>query len=248
MKRHILRYAVCAIIVMAMLIVAPAHDSVAQTTFTVTVANKTSSHPAFGEGWTEGYVIDGVQGATLTLQRGVTYTFQMQAVPSLHPFYISTSATGAGAGVYSEGVTGNFATGNQTLTFTPPASGPNVLYYQCQSHDSMGWRINLTGSVSADDEWELPMSLDLEQNYPNPFNPSTLIRFHLSRAADVSMTVFDARGREVARLLDAYLLSGTHAVGWDATDGNGRPLPSGTYFYQVVSGPERSLRAMTLLR
>ncbi len=51
----------------------------------------------------------------LHFQRGATYTFMMIAVPAAHPFYMSTDSVGAGQGVYSDGVVGNFATVSATL-------------------------------------------------------------------------------------------------------------------------------------
>jgi len=56
-----------------------------ETTFTVTTAQKTSAHPYSGQGFDVGYVVDGEQGKTLTLERGKTYEFQMDGVPSVHP-------------------------------------------------------------------------------------------------------------------------------------------------------------------
>ena len=123
----------------------------AQTTFTVTVVSKGASHPN-PNAHPEVYAIDGVQGKELTLVRGVTYTFKMSSVPQLHPFYISTSSSGAGAGQYSDGVTGSFATQNATLTFTPGASAPDLLYYQCAVHPDMGWKINIVDEASGVDE------------------------------------------------------------------------------------------------
>ena len=120
-------------------------------TFVVTVADKSSEHPNQGQGWPEGFVVDGEQGAELTLERGTTYTFQLQNVASIHSFYITTSEQGAGGGAYSQGVTGNFASGDATVTFTPGADTPDLLYYQCatSSHTYMGWIINVTGSSSS---------------------------------------------------------------------------------------------------
>src|SRR5690606_22195083 len=106
----------------------------AQTTYTVTVANKTANHPWVNQGWPEGYLIDGEEGAELTLVRGETYVFQLQNVAQVHPFYISTNESGGGAGIYDEGVEGNMATGNGTVTFTVPEDAPDILYYQCAFH------------------------------------------------------------------------------------------------------------------
>jgi glucose/arabinose dehydrogenase len=130
--------------------------ALAQDEFRVWVEAKNQEHPFFQQGEPHGYVLDGVgsstgiQGRDLVLERGVTYTFQMEDVPADHPFYISTSQTGAGAGVFTDGVTGNFATGNQVLTFTPDENTPNLLFYQCQLHAFMGGRIHVIGEVRVD--------------------------------------------------------------------------------------------------
>jgi glucose/arabinose dehydrogenase len=124
--------------------------------FRVWVEDKTNENPFYQRGWDEAFVVDavgaenGIQGRDLVLERGVTYTFQMVNVPVMHPFYISTSESGFGAGVYNEGVTGNFVSGNGTLTFTPGEDAPNLLYYQCGAHDFMGGRIYVIGEVSVD--------------------------------------------------------------------------------------------------
>ena len=111
-------------------------------TFTVTVGAKTDAHPNPGGAIGAAYYIDGVEGQELHLTRGEMYTFQMDGVSPIHPFYLSTSA--AGGGVYSDGVTGNFATGDEVLTFAVPEDAPDLLYYQCGSHPFMGWRIYVT--------------------------------------------------------------------------------------------------------
>ena len=54
------------------------------------------------------------QNPNLVLTVGHTYTFYMQNVAAYHPFYISTSAIGDGAGEYLEGVQGTNATVSAT--------------------------------------------------------------------------------------------------------------------------------------
>ncbi|MDX2128336.1 MAG: T9SS type A sorting domain-containing protein [Chloroherpetonaceae bacterium] len=71
---------------------------------------------------------------------------------------------------------------------------------------------------------------ELVQNYPNPFNPSTTISYRLSKAAPVSLKVFDALGREVATLTNGFKQAGTHQVQFDASK---RGLSSGAYFYRL---------------
>ena len=58
----------------------------------------------------------------------------------------------------------------------------------------------------------LPTQYALDQNYPNPFNPSTEIRFALPEATDVRLIVYDALGREVARLANGPMGAGYQHV------------------------------------
>ena len=86
------------------------------------------------------YVIDGVSNPDLTLCRGSTYVFALNA-PG-HPFYIKT-VQGTGTGnAYSSGVTGNGSeTGN--VTFVVPADAPDTLYYNCSLHAPMTGTIHI---------------------------------------------------------------------------------------------------------
>jgi len=108
--------------------------------FTVRVSVKTSAHPYFQTGHSEGFTINGEQGKELTLTRGTTYTFGV-STPG-HPFYISTSTVGGGSGEVTNGVTNSMTTSG-TLSFTPNGTHPDLLYYQCDIHNNMGWKINI---------------------------------------------------------------------------------------------------------
>ena len=73
-----------------------------------------------------------------------------------------------------------------------------------------------------------PIGFALLQNYPNPFNPSTTISFQLGRPSNVTITIYDILGKEVAQLLNGYLREGTYNTDF-IPDG----LASGTYFYYL---------------
>jgi hypothetical protein len=87
----------------------------------------------------------------------------------------------------------------------------------------------LTDSVELPRGMPSPLKYIL-QNYPNPVNASTTIVFSLPARDDVSMTVYDIRGRAVRTLLEGRSRSpGWHRVAFDAGD-----LPSGTYFCRLT--------------
>jgi hypothetical protein len=88
----------------------------------------------------------------------------------------------------------------------------------------------------------------LAQNVPNPFNPSTTIAFTLERPARTTLHVFDVRGARVATLVDAPLGAGAHQRTWDGRGDDGRPAPSGVYYYRLSAGHRIETRSMVLLK
>ncbi len=74
----------------------------------------------------------------------------------------------------------------------------------------------------------------LYQNYPNPFNPTTAIRFNLVRAENVRLDIYNLSGQLVKSLTNKRYTVGTHQLMWNATDENGRQVPSGLYYYRLA--------------
>ena len=90
---------------------------------------------------------------------------------------------------------------------------------------------------------ELPEGYALEQNYPNPFNPSTTISYTLADPGNVTLTVYDVVGRQVARLVDGVQGSGTYHTSW-----NGAGAASGVYFYRLQTPVGYKVRSMVLTK
>ncbi|SFD16028.1 conserved repeat domain-containing protein/Por secretion system C-terminal sorting domain-containing protein [Chitinophaga sp. CF118] len=65
-------------------------------------------------------------------------------------------------------------------------------------------------------------------NYPNPFSSYTIISFGLKDQHKVQLTVYDANGRMVTRLLDKVMQPGTQTITWQTPD-----LPAGIYILQL---------------
>ena len=82
-----------------------------------------------------------------------------------------------------------------------------------------------------DEPATLPDGYALEQNYPNPFNPSTVIRFTLPRAEEVTISVYDLAGRMVTTLVSGRLPAGAHTTVFSGGGGTDRqrnlPLRAG---------------------
>jgi hypothetical protein len=85
----------------------------------------------------------------------------------------------------------------------------------------------------------------LQQNFPNPFNPSTMIRYALPMNTHVSLTVFDAMGREAATLVNTVQQAGTYAVSFDAGAAH---LSSGIYFYRLQAGSYSATKKLVLMK
>lgn len=95
-----------------------------------------------------------------------------------------------------------------------------------------------------------PVSYAVISNYPNPFNPETTISFRLPAKSNISLDVYDVRGRFIRNLRAGVLEEGNHIAPFSSDD-----LPSGVFVarlsYVPVAGnvpPGTVSRKMVLIR
>ncbi len=88
-----------------------------------------------------------------------------------------------------------------------------------------------------------PNEFNLYQNYPNPFNPITVIKFSIPKSNHVSLIIYDSLGRLVLKLVDEVKEPGYYEAEFDATN-----LPSGIYFYSLLSGEYSATKKMVLIK
>ena len=103
---------------------------------------------------------------------------------------------------------------------------------------------------------EIPQRFELLQNYPNPFNPVTKIRFQIpplnlplsgGDKEGVSLRIYDVLGKEIAVLVNQQLKSGIYEIEWSAT-GGAENIPSGVYFYSLITNEFTQTRKMVVLK
>ncbi len=95
----------------------------------------------------------------------------------------------------------------------------------------------------------VPVKFALLQNYPNPFNPRTTISFTLPAQTLVTLTIYDALGREVTKIVDRENFDmGIHFLEWDGRDRWGNQSASGIYFYRLETNQHWDVKKMILLK
>lgn len=77
----------------------------------------------------------------------------------------------------------------------------------------------------------------LFQNYPNPFNAGTKITFQIQESANIQLTIFDIRGRQIKNLMNSSLEKGFHSIFWNCHDDYNVPISSGIYYAELKINP-----------
>ena len=90
-------------------------------------------------------------------------------------------------------------------------------------------------------------------NFPNPFNPETWIPYHLAHDADVTFTIYDAKGAVVRELNLGHQPAGLYtdqakAAYWDGRSETGELVSSGVYFYRFQAGDYVAFRRMAIVK
>jgi len=135
---------------------------------------------------------------------------------------------------------GHARVANRNPSYYRGPDDPNHAWYHIGFRLARNYLTTTTATGHSDTI--LPMSFELQQNYPNPFNASTTIRYAISKASFVKLTVFDLLGREVKTLVHQEQSPGQHEVKFDATT-----LSSGVFLYQLnVNGQIEIKKAINL--
>ena len=89
----------------------------------------------------------------------------------------------------------------------------------------------------------LPTEVSLSNAYPNPFNPTTMMTYDVPSDMNVSIGVYDVRGRLVHELVNDMREQGRYDVIWNAENQS-----SGVYFMKLVAGNTMKTQKMVLIK
>jgi len=153
------------------------------------------------------------------------------------------------SGQNNEWMSLDFITGKGTsteqnnYTYSDKNLAEGTYYYRIKQIDFNGdfkyYELNSEIIISA------PVKFSLAQNYPNPFNPTTMIRFTVPIAGNVSLKVYDALGNEVATLVNENKEPGSYDAEFNIKN---EVVSSGIYFYKLETEGFNETKKMLLLK
>ena len=106
-------------------------------------------------------------------------------------------------------------------------------------------RLNVSGEPVPELE---SIDFTLSQNYPNPFNPETVIRYTIPEDSKVELSIYNAKGQLVRRLVQERQKKGSYKVIWDGKDDRGAEISSGLYLYQIKANARMSVKKMLIIK
>ena len=145
---------------------------------------------------------------------------------------------------------GNLVRSTIDTTWTDPIPEGYRYQYKITTVDYAGNESDSRSSAIATDADvpSIPGSFALYQNVPNPFNPTTHISFDIPRRTWAKLVIYNINGRCLRILLDDIVDPGRKEIVWDGTDGFGRKVASGIYFYRLETANFTESKKMVLIR
>ena len=111
------------------------------------------------------------------------------------------------------------------------------------------WLLKWGSTVSVPVTVHAPASrIELSRPRPNPSRGPMTLDFDLQASGRIALEVFDARGRRVRQVADAWFPAGRHALAWLGDDDGGHALGTGVYFIRMRGHGVQATRRAMLIR
>ncbi|MBN1408474.1 MAG: glycoside hydrolase family 3 C-terminal domain-containing protein [Calditrichaceae bacterium] len=140
-------------------------------------------------------------------------------------------------------ITGGWQTWETVSTELPLDSGLQKLkLFAFIGGFNLNW-MEFSYTTTITNEPCIPDKFYFYPNYPNPFNPETYFSYHIPIRSKVSITIFDATGRQVDKLVSKLQEAGRHEIKW-----NGSRFSSGIYMANFEAEGFQSVQKIILLK
>ena len=126
--------------------------------------------------------------------------------------------------------------------YTAPLDANTRYIYETSDHLPVVAHFRFATDSAVEPARTLPDRLSFEAPVPNPFRQSLTLRYELAEPAEARIEVFDALGRRVALLTDAYRRSGPHVRVFAP-----EALPAGLYVVRITAGSESHVQRVVHL-
>lgn len=115
-------------------------------------------------------------------------------------------------------------------------------------YDFSNDNFTITDFVGNEDNQATPTITALHEVYPNPFKTNTTIKYSVKQAGNLSLEIYDVKGRLIRQLIHTNTQSGSFSAVWDGLDNYGVGVNSGVYFIQMKTDTYSFVRKMVLLK
>ena len=209
-------------------------------------ANGDENGLPYNVGWTVagewiGYTIEDVSDRTYDL------VFRVSSNVGGGIFFLELNGTNLG--VISVPNTGGWWDWDTvTIPDVSVAGGPQYLKMVTvqEGYNIEGFTFSVT-SNSEDDGLMIEQFI-LGQPYPNPFNSSMMIDISVNESGIYSANVLDLNGKIIAEMYIGLLDVGNHSIKWNGNNIQGKPSPSGIYFFLISNSKFIESKKLILLR
>lgn len=152
----------------------------------------------------------------------------------------------------SSGIVMHSDNGGTTWTYQE-ANTPNSLTSVFFADKINGWAVGYEGTIIYTNNGGIVGTDEITpshssnafnlRNYPNPFHDATTITYELPENTTVSLRIYNNLGSQIDILVNEPQGKGQHQVTWNSAD-----VPSGIYFYRLVTDRQGEIKKMTVIR
>lgn len=194
---------------------------------------------------------DGSQEILVVTNTGTLFAFDLNG-SIIYPFPVYTNESGTGIPVVADIDLDNdlevlYGTSTKLLGFDVKTAGSTDNLWSDYRGNLKRNGLFIANSVqmATDHRNIIPTKYNLKPAYPNPFNPMTTISYAvpLDMAGELSLQVFDLKGRLIETLVQGNVQPGSHTIHWNAAQ-----FPSGMYFVQLKAEKFSKTQKLILLK